>query len=668
MDTGSRRLVRFLDGGLDPEQAGDEALREMRTLHATTLAMLVVAGPVTALVWRVVGTWQAVAMLVGAALTIANLGVARRTQRVRPAAEIGIALFFAAITSGAVVTGGFHSPSHAWLLLVPLAAALLVDDRAAWRWAGVSALASLGLFALDRAGRSLPDFVDPGVKDGYGLMVHLSALAAVIGLIAAFAHGQRRLVRSLRESHARIRQLAHFDPVTDLPNRTYFQDRLRTAVSLAARHKRQVGLLFIDLDGFKQVNDSLGHAAGDQLLREVGRRLKASVRSTDAVSRELSSASRELSSASREPASDDGKGGVDAVSRLGGDEFTVLLTEIGEAANAELVAERILRALREPAELGGQQVCTLASIGIALYPEDGRDADDLLRCADLAMYEAKSRGRDNFQFFSRELNAVSEQHARLEQNLRRAVGQDAFVVGYQPVRSIASGRMVRAEVRLSWSDPELARLSPGELVALAEAAGLLRGLWERVFRASCARLRAWQDAGLRPVPLCHDLSPRQFRSQELVRTVQDVLRETGVAPALLEFELPEAVATSRDLTTVESFAGLESLGVSFALDAFGTGLSSVIHLSRCPARRLKIDASLVRSLREGEDGRLLVRAIVGIAHHLRMAVAAEGVESELELAGLRELGCDEIQGPLVGVPLPAADFERLLPRDKDAEA
>jgi len=659
MRTLQRQLLHVLDGGLDPEVADAETLHRMRTIHATTLGLVALGAAILPLTWVAASPAAIVSTVAGIVLSLVNLAVLRRTGRVGLAAEIGVGLLFLAILAGTATSGGIHTPNHAWFLLIPLTAALLSDLASATRWAALCAAASVGLWGLEQLRGPLPDLIAPGLRDEVDLATHLSALLAVLAVTAAFSVSQRRLIDSLQESEARARALAHYDPVTGLPNRNYFHDRLRTAVSLARRYDRHVALLFLDLDGFKRVNDTFGHATGDALLYHVGQRLQRCVRSSDTVHRP-----------SGEP--NDGRGGVDAVSRLGGDEFTVLLSEIGRAPDAERVANRILEALRRPFELDGQPVSTLASIGIALFPGDADDADALLRCADLAMYEAKSRGRDHFQFYSEEMNEASEREAFLEQRLRQAISQQSYAVHYQPVRSASSGRTLRAEVRIAWQAPELAELAPARISTLAERGGVLRGLWDEALRTACEQLGTWRAEGLEPVRLCIDVSANQLRSYQIVEAVQRCLAHAATDPALLELEIPESMAASEEAAAIETLAGLESLGVGFAVDDFGTGSASLVNLSRSPVRRLKIDGVLVRPLDENdgraEDAEMLVRAVIGIAHHMGMQVAAAGVETEGEARQLLRLGCDEIQGPLVSPPLAPSAFAQLLSEEKDATA
>jgi predicted signal transduction protein with EAL and GGDEF domain len=324
--------------------------------------------------------------------------------------------------------------------------------------------------------------------------------------------------------------------------------------------------------------------------------------------------------------------------------------------------------LRQPIVLDGQPIRALGSVGIALFPNDGATSEDLLRCADLAMYEAKSRGRDNVQFFSDELNAASQEQALLKLRLRQALAQDSFGVHYRPVRSLSSGQVVRAEVEIAWIAPELDRLERSEITTLAERAGLLRSLWATSLQNACTQLRAWSDRGLEPVPVCLHLSHHQLRSHDLSRTVQRCLEATGVDPSLLELEVPDLASVSRDQASRDSLEGLDALGVRLALGDVGTGAASLLCLSGCPARRLRLDEGLVALLGRGHDGEILARAIVAMAHHLDMSVSASGVKTERQVEALRELGCEEIQGPLVGSPLAANAFGRLLGSAKTSDA
>ncbi len=426
-----------------------------------------------------------------------------------------------------------------------------------------------------------------------------------------------------------VHQLAYYDPLTGLPNRLLLRDRLGLHLVQANREGHLVGVIFLDLDHFKLINDTLGHAAGDELLRVVAKRLKAAVRKSDTVA------------------------------RLGGDEFVILLPTVNHPEDATAISQKILAILAEPFELWGQQLSTSASLGVALYPADGQDVESLLRDADLAMYRAKEEGRNTSRFFSPEMNRRAQEMLALEADLRRALESNEFVLHFQPQVNLVSNHVIGAEVLLRWQHPKWGRMAPGTFISLAEESGLIIpiGLW--VLRHACLQARRWQEQGLPELRLALNLSPRQLLQKELPDVVAESLRENGLDPALLELEVTEKAVRDQE----EPFASLQqlrSLGVGFALDNFGTGPSSIPALSRIPLRRLKIDISLIRPVPGDRESAAVIRTIVAMARALGVAVLAEGVESEAQRAFLLRNGCEQGQGFLLGRPLPAEDFATLM--------
>jgi diguanylate cyclase (GGDEF)-like protein len=453
----------------------------------------------------------------------------------------------------------------------------------------------------------------------------------------------RRLVLQAIE---KSRVLAYFDNLTGLPNRQLFTDRLERALVHARRHDRLVAICFLDLDGFKRVNDTLGHSIGDRLLCQVAQRLMKGVRLGDFVGRLHSDES---------PV---------AVSRLGGDEFTFVLREISKAQDAGRVADRVLDALRKPFVVDGHEVTATASIGIAVFPHNGEDAETLLRNADTAMYWAKDRGRNNCQFYAKSMNDAAKRKLDLEHRLRRALECHEFSLYYQPLRDARSGALTGAEALLRWEEPELGPVSPVEFVPVAEETGLIVPLGEWVLRTACAQSQAWQAAGYRPIRMAVNLSGRQIRQPTLVDMVARVLQESGLSPAQLELEITESTIMQDDDVTITAFRELNEMGVGLALDDFGTGYSSLSYLRRFPMGRVKIDRAFVSGIPTNPDDAALAAAVIAMAHSLRLLVVAEGVETREQAEFLRESGCDELQGYLISPAVPSEEFVRFLDSEK----
>ncbi len=432
-----------------------------------------------------------------------------------------------------------------------------------------------------------------------------------------------------------IRHQAYHDPLTDLPNRMLFEDRLNTALAQARRKAQMTAVMFLDLDRFKVVNDTVGHALGDRLLKGVGERLMGLVR--------------------------DG----DSVARVGGDEFTVLLPDVARPEDTVEVAERILDVLRQPWVLNGHEFHISTSIGIAMYPNDGEDAESLLRNADTAMYRAKDGGRDNYKLYTPTMNARIAERLALENSLRHGLERGEFVVYYQPQVDIGSGRIVGMEALVRWQHPEQGLISPAEFIPVAEETGLIVPLGAWVLRIACAQNKAWQEAGVPPMRMAVNLSARQFQLRDLIDTVAQVLEETRLDAQFLQLEITEGVAMQDVEFTVTMLRELREMGVQIAMDDFGTGHSSLSYLKRFPINILKIDQSFVRDLTVDPDDAAIASTIIMMAHNLKLKVIAEGVETEDQLAFLRERQCDEMQGYLFSKPAPAEAFEAMLRQGGD---
>ncbi|HEX4944982.1 MAG TPA: EAL domain-containing protein, partial [Usitatibacteraceae bacterium] len=439
-----------------------------------------------------------------------------------------------------------------------------------------------------------------------------------------------RDIRDRKEAEARIQFLAHHDTLTGLPNRVLLMDRLEFILASSRRRKARVGILFVDLDNFKTVNDSLGHAAGDTLLRQVATRIEGTLRS------------------------------VDVVSRLGGDEFLVVLPDLEDEHSPIAVAEKLLAAVSEPVVLEGQSLSVSPSIGIAIFPRDGANADTLIRNADAAMYLAKDRGRSNFQFFSEGLSQTASNTLSLETRLREAIREEGFVIHYQPQVRVDTGRLVGLEALIRWPQRDGTTVMPNDFIPVAERRGLIMPIGTWVLRNACLQNRQWQLAGLPHVPVAVNLSGIQFKQRNLVAEVERVLAETGLNAAWLEFELTESMLMEETPELMRTLDGLHELGVKVAIDDFGMGHTSLSHLKRFPIDRLKIDRSFVRDIAGDPDDRAITAAIIDLARNMGITSIAEGVESRAQLDFLAGRGCDEMQGFLTSPPLPAAEAAAFL--------
>ncbi|HEY6873867.1 MAG TPA: EAL domain-containing protein [Geobacteraceae bacterium] len=466
-------------------------------------------------------------------------------------------------------------------------------------------------------------------RDGTAYPVEMSSrLVEFAGKPAVLAVA--RDITERKRAQDEIQQLAYYDALTGLPNRLLFCDRLSQAQAQASRDGRQAVVLFLDLDRFKEVNDTLGHSAGDELLKAVAGRLLACVRRTDTVS------------------------------RLGGDEFVLILSSVHRDEDIAAIAQKIQDELAEPLLLGGQEIFCTCSIGIAVYPVDGEDVDTLLKNADIAMYQAKEQGRNTYQFFSREMNVKAVERLVLETGMRHALEREEFFLFYQPQVNLATGRIFGMEALLRWRHPDLGFLSPAKFIPLAEESGLIMQIGERVLRAACARNKAWQDAGFPPLQVAVNLSGYQFRHGNLVEMVESVLGETGLDPRWLELELTESAIMESPERAAMTLHRLKERGISLAIDDFGTGYSSLSHLKQFPIGRLKIAQFFVRDVTTNPDDAAIAEAIIAMAHSLKLKVIAEGVEQRDQMDFLRAHRCDEMQGFFFSRPLSEEAFTAVL--------
>ena len=468
-------------------------------------------------------------------------------------------------------------------------------------------------------------------KDGSIIWISENARAVKdTGDNVQFYEGTVVDITERKEHEAVLEYQANHDSLTGLPNRSLLRDRIDQAIARARRENIMAAVVFVDLDHFKLINDSLGHYVGDRLLLEVASRLKSCVR------------------------------GNDTVARQGGDEFVLVLAEQHSEDEMLAVVGRLLDAISQPWVDGGQEYGISCSIGVSCYPRDGADPDALLRCADAAMYQAKASGRSTYHFYTPELNLAISERLELANSLRHALERDEFLVYYQPRIDIASERIVGAEALIRWNCPGKGIVPPDSFISIAEETGLIIPIGQWILREACRQTQAWREAGLPPIAVSVNLSPIQFRHTGLVQSVADALADTGLTPGQLELELTESFVMHDAERINVAMRSLKALGVDIAVDDFGTGYSSLSYLKRFPVDRLKIDKSFVRDIDSDPDDAAIVRAIITLGHALGLRVVAEGVETRAHLEYLRQHGCDEVQGYYFSRPVPAGRMETLL--------
>jgi diguanylate cyclase (GGDEF)-like protein len=475
------------------------------------------------------------------------------------------------------------------------------------------------LIRRDASEMAIEHLADP-IHDRRGL---------VTGAVIVFRDLRLARVRSLDMSHS-----AYHDALTDLPNRMLLNDRLSCTIELARRHKRQLAVLFMDVDWFQRINDSLGHQIGDQLLRSVAEQLTMCVR------------------------------GSDTVSRQGEDEFVILLSEIEQPSHAVVSVRKILAAIAAPHHIAGHELHITMSIGVSLYPGDGQDTETLLRNADSAMCHAKDRGRCRYQFFQADMNLRAAERESVEDGLRLALDRHEFILHYQPRIDLETGGLLGAEALIRWRHPDRGLLLPTEFVPVAEDSGLIVPIGQWVLREACRQARAWQDAGLRLMPMAVNISAAEFHSPGFLDGVRASLDQARLESRYLELELKESVLMTHTGSAISVFRGLKDLGLQMALDDFGTGSSSLSHLKEFPIDALKVDESLVRGISDDLRGAPIVVAIIGMGKSLHHRVIAKGIETAEQLAFLQTRGCGEGQGFYFSRPLAAEQFSELVVRSE----
>ena len=433
-----------------------------------------------------------------------------------------------------------------------------------------------------------------------------------------------------KEKDERLNYLAFHDSLTHLPNRALFYDRLQHALAKARRSGKKSALLYLDLDLFKKINDSLGHQAGDRVLCEVARRIRRIVRKADTVA------------------------------RLGGDDFVIILEEVDGVSRITRVAQKIREVLSEVVFVGDHRLYVSASIGISLFPDDGQDVERLLRAAEMAMYRAKEEGRNGYQLYQEKMNSRAQEMLLMESHLREALEKEQLVLHYQPQVVLSTGRHVGAEALLRWEHPERGLIGPDQFIPLAEETGLIVPIGEWVIRNACRQLKRWMDRGLPPMLIAVNVSARQFRQSNIIQLVSDILLETGLPPELLELEITESTIMNDVEAAIVTMENLNSLGVKIAIDDFGTGYSSLAYLKKFPIQKLKVDRTFVRDISCDPNDAGIVSAIIAMAHTLNLEVVAEGIETLDHLQFLQKTGCEVGQGYLFSRPVPQEEFLTLI--------
>jgi len=433
-----------------------------------------------------------------------------------------------------------------------------------------------------------------------------------------------------KETEHKLQELAFTDPLTGLANRQLFHDRLSQELKHAARKESRVALFFIDLDHFKKINDTLGHHVGDEILKEISHRLEENVRNNDTVS------------------------------RLGGDEFTIIFSGLDSYNEIPKIADKIIKIIKEPIVLNDTEHVVGSSIGISLYPDDSQDAGILIRNADAAMYHAKELGRENFTFFSEEINQRNQHRRFMENSLRRAIGQDEFELFYQPQIDLSTGMMIGSEALVRWNDPHRGMIAPMDFIPIAEETGLILEIGDIVFRKACKQIRSWLDMGMTPTPVAINLSAIQFKDGKLIEMICSVLKEEELSPKWIELEITESAIMESADDAVMILEQLSSLGIKISIDDFGTGYSSLYYLKKFPVDKLKIDQEFIRGLPDNNNDVILTSAMIKLAHNLGIDVLAEGVETKEQTDFLNQHGCRFVQGYHFSKPVPVKDFEKML--------
>jgi diguanylate cyclase (GGDEF)-like protein/PAS domain S-box-containing protein len=535
----------------------------------------------------------------------------------------GIAEFLA-LTRKMSVPSGVDLPGRAWaghepLVLTDVGSEQGFSRTTAALQAGLRGALALPIMAAGRTFGVIELFGAEAIQPDEALIQLLKSLSAQIG---------QSFQRKLAEDQLRF--IATHDSLTDLPNRSLFNERLRHALHQSTRYSRGIAVMFIDMDRFKVVNDSLGHGAGDRLLQDSAKRLAECLRESDTVA------------------------------RLGGDEFVVMIENFTAPKDAIAVAQKVLASLARPFFVDGQEFLMSASIGISTFPDDGKDAETLLKNADIAMYRAKDQGRNNYQFYSAQMNKHTFERLAMESSLRRAVERNEFLLHYQPKLDLRTGVIVGVEALVRWQHPDWGMVSPAQFIPLAEETGLIVQIGEWVLNAACEQNKRWRDQGIPPLRVAVNLSARQFAQKTLLSDIAKTIAQSGLTPECLELEITESLVMTNPEHATEILHKLKAMGISLSIDDFGTGYSSLAYLKRFPIDCVKIDRSFIKDIPTEADDMAITKGVIALAHSLRLKVVAEGVETVEQQDFLRSNGCDEMQGYLFSKPLPAEEVTTLL--------
>lgn len=658
------------------QESGGEALRRSRIVVGFTLVLLGLGlEAISFFHWALPSGATLgldLALVAGLALTLLIPVALRRFDSIEPAANLIVGASYLVLGTVFVTLGGIHAPVLHWCALVPMLAVLMGSERSAWIWGGIALTTVFGFAAAEFLGAPPMGYLAESGLAGEKLWLQRLidvgswiGILFVIGLIFERHKDQQTAELSAtnlelkgemaqrRRAEQRTRFLAYHDELTSLPNRQFFTEQLERAMEEAAGEGRMVAVMFLDLDSFKEVNDTFGHRLGDRLLQGVAERLRSCVRNADGVFHGAGPAEREEA----EPGDSSA-----VVSRLGGDEFTVLLVRLRSEEEASIVACRILACFESPFHLEDNEIYISASIGIALYPRDVMDVNELLKSADIAMYDAKARGKNNYQFFTQSMNDEIVHRTTIVAELRKALVRDELVLYYQPIFDARSRAVVGVEALLRWQHPTRGLLAPGEFIAVAEESGLIIPISEQVLLRACRQNVAWQERGLPPVRIAVNISGVELRHARLSEFVAQVLLETELQAKFLELEITESAVMADEVESGKTLKLLKEQGVSISLDDFGTGYSSLSYARRYPVDTLKIDRSFVSGVGTDPDAQAITTAIVAMAHGLNLKVVAEGVETAEQEEFLVGLGCDALQGFRLGRPVPCEELTRLLER------
>src|SRR6266853_1414034 len=531
---------------------------------------------------------------------------------------------FLALTKKMSVPSGVDLPGRAWaghepLVLTDVGSEQGFSRTTAALQAGLHGALALPIVAAGRNFGVIELFSAGTIQPDDALMQLLKSLSSQIG--QSF---QRRLAED------QLRFIATHDSLTDLPNRSLFNERLRHALHQGTRYTRGIAVMFIDMDRFKVVNDSLGHSAGDRLLQDSAKRLAECLRESDTVA------------------------------RLGGDEFVVMIENFTAPKDAIAVAQKVLASLARPFFVDGQEFLMSASIGISTFPDDGKDSETLLKNADIAMYRAKDQGRNNYQFYSAQMNKHTFERLAMESSLRRAIERDEFLLYYQPKLDLRTGAIAGVEALIRWKHPDWGMVSPAQFIPLAEETGLIVQIGEWVLKTACDQSRMWREQGIPPMRVAVNLSARQFTQKTLVSDVARTIAQSGLTPDCLELEITESLVMHNPEGAAETLHKLRAMGISLSIDDFGTGYSSLAYLKRFPLDCIKIDRSFIKDIPTEADDMAITKGVIALGHSLRLKVVAEGVETVEQRDFLRSNDCDEMQGFLFSKPLPAEEVTALL--------